>query len=263
MKKILFASLLATALTACVSDNDLQPVEKYGYISVNVNNDPVMAETRAIVTVEDLSAWTIKLKEVNGSSESDATATFTSSTKKFTVEAGTYKVYASSHASKAASYTANNKYGEAYYEGNTDNITISAGDSKDASIVCGTAKNARIKAVFPTSIITVCAIKLTHKTATSGDDYREGGLTLSDNSTIAYYEPGAALSYELTYNYNDSPVSTPVTGDITLGTEAQESVIQVKTNDNGTITVSVTKDDAFTPGGTTEVTIDAATGNKV
>ena len=44
MKKIYFAAL-ALALTACVSNEDLNPVDNYGYIDLNVSNDPIV-ETR-------------------------------------------------------------------------------------------------------------------------------------------------------------------------------------------------------------------------
>ena len=45
MKKIYLAAL-TLAMTACVSNDDLNPVDNYGYIDVNVSNDPVMV-TRA------------------------------------------------------------------------------------------------------------------------------------------------------------------------------------------------------------------------
>ncbi len=245
------------ALASCVSDNDLTPVGKYGQINVNVNNDPAMVETRGIVSVADLSTWTIKLLNQAGT-EVESGKGKTS----FTVSKGTYKVYASNYASKADVYAANGTYGDAYYEGTSDEIALEAGDTEEAKIACGTAKNARIRAEFPATVISNCAIKLTHSTATSDADYRENGLTLSGSNLTAYYEPQAALTYVLSYTYAGNLI-TATAAAIQLGTAAQETVIIVKTNDNGTITVSVTKNDEFTNAGTTEITIDAATGEKV
>jgi hypothetical protein len=57
MKKIYLAAL-TLAMTACVSNDDLNPVDNYGYIDLNVSNDPVMV-TRAEQTVSDLNEWTV------------------------------------------------------------------------------------------------------------------------------------------------------------------------------------------------------------
>ena len=53
MKKIYLAAL-TLAMTACVSNDDLNPIDNYGYIDVNVSNDPVMV-TRGEQTVNDLT----------------------------------------------------------------------------------------------------------------------------------------------------------------------------------------------------------------
>ena len=58
MKKIYLAAL-TLAMTACVSNDDLNPVENYGYIDLNVSNDPIV-ETKA-VTINNKS-WTVMIE---------------------------------------------------------------------------------------------------------------------------------------------------------------------------------------------------------
>ena len=67
MKKIYLAAL-TLAMTACVSNEDLNPVDNYGYIDVNVSNDPVMVtraegENTDNKVVENLEEWYITTKQ--------------------------------------------------------------------------------------------------------------------------------------------------------------------------------------------------------
>ena len=71
MKKIYLAAL-TLAMTACVSNDDLNPVDIYGYIDVNVSNDPIV-ETRTTPTSVNINNknWfvTIGQTEYTGSNQ--------------------------------------------------------------------------------------------------------------------------------------------------------------------------------------------------
>ena len=241
MKKIYLAAL-TLAMTACVSNDDLNPVDNYGYIDVNVSNDPVM-QTRATTEVADLSAWIVKANK--GSEEITLT---TASTK---VKGGTYTVTAQSHANMDAALEG---WGEAYYEGSVENVVVDAGSKKDVTVKCGTAKNARLKVQF--SLI---------------GNFKEYSLTAerglvfnSENaaSALAYYAATEEVDYTLKYKYNNGAEKT-ITGKITMNGAATENIISIASNDNGTISVTVNYDDTFGTGNSENLEFDAATGDEV
>lgn len=244
MKKIYFAAL-AMGLTACVSNEDLNPVDNYGYIDVNVSNDPIM-QTRAATEVADLSAWIVK---ANNGSE-DITLT-TASTK---VKAGTYTVSAKSHESEAVALLANDGWGAAYYEGTSGEVTVTAGQPADAVVNCGTAMNARLKVQF-SLIGNFTGYSLT----------AERGLVFnSENAAyaLAYYAATEEVEYTLKYKYNNGAEKT-ITGKITMNGAATENIISIASNDNGTISVTVNYDDTFQTGNSKDLEFDAATGEEV
>ncbi len=250
MKKI-FLAVLTVAMTACVSEEGLTPVDNYGTLRVNVNNDQTV-QTREVKEVSDLSTWTLTYKATSGETE-EKSITGTS----IQVPAGTYTVSAKSHASLAKAYEG---YGAAYYEGTSSAVTIVAGGSETATIACGTAQNARISAVFPeTTIISNCSLALTTK-ETDADDYRAKGVTLDYDNLIAYYVPERSVNYTLSYTYKTETTPKSVSGTIKLGVKATDTKVTVTPNTNGTIAIKVTYNDTFTSvdGGT--ITIDAVTG---
>ncbi len=258
-KKILFASL-TLLLTAC-SGNEVETMtpsaDGYGYISVGVSND-VTVQTRNAVTVQDLSTWTITAKHSDGNEYS------INGNEEKQVKAGTYTVTASSHETKENVYEG---YGEAYYIGTSAEFSVSAGETAKPTIDCGKAQNARIKVNFPTgsSIVTNCTLTLKTTDATASDYRGEHGLVLTDtyeNSDLAYYEPNRELKYVLAYTYKETS-KTCAEATFTLGAAATESAITITTDDNGIISITVTRDETFTEGNKETITINAATGEKV
>ena len=243
MKKIYLAAL-TLAMTACVSNDDLNPVDNYGYIDVNVSNDPIM-QTRAATKVADLSAWIVK---ANNGSE-DITLT-TASTK---VKAGTYTVSAKSHESEAVALQANEGWGAAYYMGTSASVEVTPGSKKNVTVECGTAKNARLKVQF--NLVS----NFTEYNLTA-----ERGLVFSSAnavSALAYYAATEEVEYTLSYKYNGT--QKEITGKITMNGAATENIISIASNDNGTISVTVNYDDTFGTGNSENLEFDAATGDEV
>ena len=236
---------LALSATACVSDADLDVADNKGYINVSVSADNSM-ETRAVQTVSDFSGWTVKVGET----------AWTGSTQGFS--AGTYTVTAMNYNDVAAALEANNSYGAAWYTGTQESVQITAGQQTSVTIQCGKAKNARVRAEIADNMPSISDVQI--KVYKTGDSSRQP--VLSTTNTTAYFEASTEISYEISYQYNGgSKTLSPQT--LTLGAAGYENVISIKSNQNGSISITVTYDGEFTSNGTNTITIDAATGNEV
>ena len=236
---------LALSATACVSDADLDVTDNKGYINVSVSADNSM-ETRAVQTVSDFSGWTVKVGET----------AWTGSTQGFS--AGTYTVTAMNYNDVAAALEANNSYGAAWYTGTQESVQITAGQQTSVTIQCGKAKNARVRAEIADNMPSISDVQI--KVYKTGDSSRQP--VLSTTNTTAYFEASTEISYEISYQYNGgSKTLSPQT--LTLGAAGYENVISIKSNQNGSISITVTYDGEFTSNGTNTITIDAATGNEV
>ena len=109
MKKIFLAVMaVGMSLTSCMNE-EFPNEAKYGYINVNVANDPVIA-TRAETTVSDLSTWTILANNTDLKSVG------------YKIMAGTYTVTAKNYTDAEAALSANDNWGDAYYEGSTEGV---------------------------------------------------------------------------------------------------------------------------------------------
>ena len=236
---------LALSATACVSDADLDVTDNKGFINVSVSADNSM-ETRTSQSVTDFSNWTIK---VGGTK-------WTSSTQG--IEAGTYTVTAMNYNDVAAALEANNSYGAAWYTGTQESVQITAGQQTSVTIQCGKAKNARVRAEIADNMPSISDVQI--KVYKTGDSSRQP--VLSTTNTTAYFEASTEISYEISYQYNGgSKTLSPQT--LTLGAAGYENVISIKSNQNGSISITVTFDNDFTSNGTNTITIEAATGEQV
>ena len=248
MKKIYLAAL-TLAMTACVSNEDLNPVDNYGYIDVNVSNDPVMV-TRAEVDVDDLSGWTITTAKKD-ESESKTWASTTA------YEAGAYTVNAQNYASETAWKEDNENYGAAFYQGVT-NVTVKAGETAPATINCGRAKNAKLTVTIsdmPTAFseVTLTAVR----DANTNLIFTKGG-----NPSEAFFNATEKVTYSLSYKYNNSSKSI-TNQEITMKGAATDNVITITANDNGLISVTIKYDNSFGEGNSSTIKFDAATGEQV
>ena len=242
---------LALSATACVSDADLDVADNKGYINVSVSADNSM-ETRAEQTVSDFSDWAITVRK-----SSEANDIKWSSGKAFA--AGTYSVTAKRFGGEDRAYTQNNDWGDAYYEGTTtESVTVVAGKSADATIICGKAKNARLMVTvnnLPEAFTDVSVV------ANNADNTRTLEFNSTTNNKPAYFMATEQVSYTLKYKYNGTDKLN--SGVITMKGAATENIITVSANDNGLISVTIKYDDAFGNGNSSTITIDAATGNEV
>lgn len=244
MKKIYLAAL-TLAMTACVSNDDLNPVDNYGYIDVNVSNDPVM------VTRAGEPNW-----QLSATKNGEAYTGIAYGTNK--VPEGTYVISAKSHASIDVANTTNT-YGEPYFEGESAPTQISAGDSKDATIDCSKAKNSKLTLVNALNSSVFTNVKLN---ATSLNRQ----LSLSNQNPSAFYSIETSVNYNISYNYNGSQTETVIQNNgqdytITIAEAAKDYQIKLTSTDNGNINVTVTYNNEFGKVESEEFTFDAATGD--
>ena len=247
-KSFLFAALAAFSMVSCINEEfpTLTPTKGYGYINVNVSND-VQMQTRA--TVSELKDWIVTAVATDSE-----TPNFTITSASTKVKAGTYSVSAKSHADKDAALAANDGWGAAYYEGTASNVVVAAGQTATATVNCGTAKNARLKVEFSlVENFTEYSLTANRNLVFNNDNYTKA---------LAYYAATEEVNYTLTYKYNKGDSKT-ITGIITMNGAATENTISISSNDNGTISVTISYDETFGEGTKQEITFDAATGDKV
>ena len=253
-KTFLFAAFAALCMTSCMNEEfpTLTPTTTgYGYISVNVSNDPVI-ETRAIQTVEgeELSKWTLIAYDDKNK------ITYDLNKVGGKVPSGSYEVTASSHPREEDIYV-ENEWGAPYYSGTAENaVSVEAGKTQTISIACGQAMNARLKVSFALNDnFTNCML-----TADRGLEFNSNNY----QTALAYYPAGEEVAYTFTYTFKGTALASPIKGTITMNGAATENVISISSNSNGTITInSITYNDEFAEGTKQEVIFDAATGEKV
>lgn len=243
---------LALSATACVSDADLDVADNKGYINVSVSADNSM-ETRGTVTVDDISNWKISARK-NGETD-DITW---SSGKAFA--AGVYTVTASNYANEDASYKEYGNWGDAYYSGSANDITVTAGNTTNATINCEKAKNARMKVTITESPGVFSNVSLEAKNAAAD---RTLIFNTGTNDKYAYFKADETVSYTLKYTYKQGSEQKTKTGRIEMKGAATENIISVSANNNGLIDVTIQYDDAFGNGNSSTIIIDAATGEQV
>ena len=242
---------LALSATACVSDADLDVADNKGYINVSVSADNSM-ETRGTVNIEDIGNWTIMVGETKWTSPTQG------------ISAGTYTVTATNYTDINAALTANNPYGDAWYHGSSS-VNVIAGKQTSVPIECGKAKNARVRADIQSKMPSISEVQI--KVHKKNDTDRQPVLSMEN--TTAYFEASTESSsveiiYEISYKYGSNSDRTTLNAKtLTLGKAAQENVIKITSNTNGSINISVSYDNTFDNGGEESITIDAATGNEV
>ena len=240
MKKIYFAAL-AMALTACVSNEDLNPVDNYGYIDVNVSNDPIV-ETKATLTgtAAIQSHWIIKVNETE----------YTGNTQAFTP--GQYTISAQTHNDVNEAIGSDIPWGEAFYSGKKENKQINAGNNT-VTIDCGPAKNARLSVAFTDNFKAVFKnyslnIRTPRSISYDGSDDKP-----------SYFIAQSEIKFTIQYDYGTSTAIETEEQTIRLGDAGTEKVLTVTSNTDGNIQVTI-KTSEFTPSTGTTITFDAADG---
>lgn len=240
MKKIYLAAL-TLAMTACVSNDDLNPVENYGYIDVNVSNDPIV-ETRA--EVNDLTNWIVTIGETEYKGTGQAFA------------AGEYNVSVTTHTDVDAANSANSPWGEAFYnnEGSNDKVTVIAGQRVTANATCGSAKNARMNVVFTDNFKNVFSEYYLIISSPRSITYD------GDGDQPSYFNGSANVTFTIKYKYGtETEYRVTDSQTIQIGANGTEKILTVTSNTDGNIEVNISTTDFSQAPGTT-ITFNAADG---
>lgn len=244
MKKMFFcAAAIAAVFTSCSNEATLEP----NMASINLSitsNDELTVHTRATQNA-DKSVW---YAQVGTESQIHVDQLVGK-----TYQPGEKTIKVSSHTNLDAALQANGGAGEAYYEA-SQNVNLVAGIN-NISFSCGTAKNSKVSVDWSRAT-NVAVLSMTNVVAkqTGRTDY-----TFASTGTSAFFKTGENIECTIIYTYNGA--NKTITKTITSPVAATEYKLVISANTNGSITtITITYDDAFTDGGTTSVTIDAATG---
>lgn len=250
MKKIILSACALSAMFLTSCSNEVDMFETIGTPKGTLNVDCIYDTEMTRATATDSWSWTIKAGNTELKQGDNHIA------------AGFYTVKASNYVDLNAALAAKEGWGDAFYSGSLENVEVTKGESKTVTINCGKAKNARLKAAF-NLIPNFTNVELVADVTTTDPAYTGRDLTFTpDNasSKLAYFNASSTIPCKLSYYYNSAYKEN--TFNFTLSGAATENVINVTTNNNGTITINITYDNAFDEGKTTSITIDAATGEK-
>lgn len=249
MKKIMLSVCALSAMVFTSCSNEVDMFETIGTPKGTLNVDCIYDTemTRATAT----ESWIIKAGETPLKEGDNYIA------------AGTYTVSASNYDDLPTALKANENWGDAFYTGSQENVEVTKGQITPVTINCGKAQNARLKTTF-NLLSTFTNVKLVADIDDSGVSPTGRQLeftTTTPTDKFAYFEAGTTIKCKLSYTFNTKEINKSF--DFTLAGAATENVINVKTNDNGTITIdlsNITYDNQFGTGSSNTITIDAATG---
>ena len=239
---LFYVAALAVALTSCTNDAEVEP----GLATINLSitsNDDMTVHTRG-TQYADKNVW---YAQVGGEEQIHVNELVGK-----TYEKGETTIKVSSHTNLDAALEADGGAGEAYYEA-SQNVNLKAGVN-NISFSCGTAKNSKVSVDWSRAN-GVAGLSMTNVVATqTGRTY-----TFASTGTGAFFKTGENIECTINYTYNgeDKTITKPITSP----KAATEYKLMIRANSNGSITtITISYEDAFNDGGTTSVTIDAATG---
>ena len=240
---LFYVAALAVALTSCTNDAEVEP----GLATINLSitsNDDMTVHTRG-TQYADKNVWYAQVGDESQIHVNELVGK--------TYQPGEKTIKVSSHTSLDAALQANEGAGEAYYEA-SQNVNLVAGVNS-ISFNCGTAKNSKVSVDW-SGANGVAGLNMTNVVATQTG---RTAYTYATSGTSAFFKTAADITCTINYNYNGSDKS--ITKTIKTPLEATEYKLMIKANSNGSITtITISYEDAFNDGGTTPVTIDAATG---
>lgn len=279
MKKFIVFVMAAVAVmnfSSCNNEMDmLDPIAKskeIGYINLNATTEDVVVSTRAEGTpVDDISTWIATVTKDGETSpvyNKAIGAPVTGDLAKTGFAAGDYTVAVKSHLSLAAACARNGVFGAPYYEGTTPDgdVAVEAAGNTRVVIECGSPLNTEFivdGSLFAGNALSVsvslpCTLEFTGWSSTAVNEHPAKTFTNSK----AYFQPKTTITYSITYSINGHN-DVQITGrTLTMGEAGSSKKLAIKSNDNGTISLSIYTLGFDTP--TEEpITIDAATGDVV
>ena len=266
MKKFIMYAVAVAAtmsLTSCLSEEEvnLEKGEKgEGYISLDLSADRTL-ETRTGTTLSanDANTWYVEVKNSLNEVALAQTQVGNLASQAFAAPA-TYKVYVSNYPNLAAALSASSdtEIGAAYFEGNNESVQVAVAGTATATCTCGTAKNARLvvnAANFDGKINSLIVVGSDGASGTRTVIFKNSETNNMDKT--AYFKASDDLTYTINYTINGKTSSYSNTLSLNAATA---NTLSIASNQNGSISLSITYDSEFGSGKTETITIDAATG---
>lgn len=262
MKKIIIFAAALAAMTACNKSvlETATPSEGFGYINLGISADAEMVVTKAESTpsTDQLANYTVTLMQ--GETQKWSKKYNTIHTDDWKVPAGTYNVVVENLTTTEAydNSSNNNANGKLRLAGSSS-VVVVAGKTATCSVKC-TAANAKVTFITDNNFNTAFKTPSVSVSQTLGGTTRTvsmgtpGSAHTDENLTAAYFEGGTA-KWTLTATLKGESESKTYSKDITLTAGKWSQVTFSTTNTNGTISLTVTIDDAMTSESVSE-TID-------
>jgi hypothetical protein len=283
MKKFFMFALAAVAMlsfSSCLSEKDMDLApnqgkienEGYGYISLNATTDEAVA-TRASITDFSTNTWYAKIRNskeyVWGAADTWEQINSSLAVKPLDASAktgiGTYTIEVCNYKTLADALAANSNYGAAWYNGTETGITVTAGSTAEPTVECGVPDNTELRVVAPSFAGT--ALYVTIEAGNPRGDLVstwDKDLKVFNHDKI-YFGATAIVYYHIDYTINGKTKRYPTTGSesVTMGDAGKYKTFTVSSNDNGTITLTITTGDFEDDNNPKTITFDAATGDLV
>ena len=252
LKRILtIFSCIALLFTACQQADEPIPADGKGHIQLRLSADNGVS-TRAMQDVEDVSTWyavvsngsqTLYDQQISGELGARAFAPDT-----YSIDVRNYNDVDAANAAKSG-------WGDAYYIGSASDIEVSAGGTAYVHISCGRALNAKFRLDYSEFSGVINALNITSPKALTFA-YADGTL-----ANEAFFPPQSILTYTVNYTIGDETKTTePKT--LTLGNAATVSILKIKSDIYGILSICLTCDNEFEGDAKSDITIDAASGTE-
>ena len=246
---IVFTMAFALVFAACQQDEGPTVATGKGYIRLQLSADGGL-RTRAMQDVENIYSWYAIVSNESGVLYDKSIG---EGLEGLPFDPGTYSISVRNYDDVDAANASNNGWGDAYHTGSASDIEVSAGGTAYVHINCGRSQNAKFRLDYSefSGIIdafTISAPKTLTFAHTAGTLSRE-----------AFFAPNAELTYTITYTLADVTKTTDAQT-LTLGAAATVSILRIKSDVNGNISISLTCDDEFEDDAQSDIIIDGASG---
>ncbi len=290
------ATMALLSVSSCMNENDVDLTpnqvksekEGTGFIRINATTDD--AVTRATISGpgNSYTTWYATVQDKGGNykwpSSGTAFTAITDALNSVAIPAGncTVKVRNFLDLSTALNQTPlsgssndNTKYGAPYWEGEKTQEVKAGAVATQITVPCGTPQNAKLTVAqsdfIGANMASNVTIHLTDAANSRAINFTYSGSAFN-NGGVAYFAATEAVRFYITYNYGESsnlryPAenANPNYGTITMGGRGTSNLLTIKSNGNGTISLTIETTDftAATEETTTLITFDALNGSIV
>ena len=260
------AAVAMLSVSSCLNEKDLDLAPKQeqsenvgtGYIRINTTaDDAVITRAAADITTFKAKVYTGGVDGTYKWGTKTSYAAITSDLGTTAMEAATYTGDVRNYDDDDDALAANSGYGAPYWTG-SNTVTVVAATSTDVTVACGKPKNTKLILNAPAFGGTALSLNITAPRTLTFTWDNDGKVF---DHSAAFFAPAAELSYTITYTINGN-TKTTAAKELTMGAAGTAKKITVASNNNGTISLTITTED-FDEAVESTITFDAATGNEV